>query len=356
MKQTSLHDRHLSHNAKMAPFAGFDMPIQYSGIVDEHMAVRKKAGVFDVSHMGNLFLSGKGAKAFLQKILTGNLDKYGPGMSFYSLMCTPNGGAVDDLFVYQLDDDRYMIIVNASNVEKDLDWLRAHAQDDVKVENLSDQYAILAVQGPAAAKILDDILEEKVSGMPPYTIASNSHGNVSFYISRTGYTGEDGFEISVKNEGAGPLWDALLAGGIKPCGLGARDTLRLEMGYTLYGHEISQDTNVIEAGLGWLVDLDNKGDFIGKAALVESKKKGLTRKLAGLICESRGIPRAGCKVFKGDREIGAVTSGGHSPVLNCGIALAFVGREAVKLNDTVEIEVRGRRIQARVTKRKFLNK
>ena len=355
MKETVLHSRHIDLKAKMAEFAGYDMPIQYSGIVAEHMAVRQKSGVFDVSHMGNFFLTGKDAAAFINKMVTGDVKKLPAGKAFYTLLCYPDGGAVDDLLVYCLGKDRYMMIVNASNIEKDFAWLTRHKTGDFKMENLSSEYAILAVQGPDSPKVLDGLLASPVSGLASFAIAKNTFKGRELLAARTGYTGEDGFEITVKNEIAGDLWDALLKAGVLPCGLGARDTLRLEMGYTLYGHEINEKTNVLEAGLGWIVDLKRADDFMGKKALIESKTKGLLRKLAGLLCEDKGIPRAGCRVYKGSAEIGVVTSGGHSPVLNKGVALAFVGISDAALDDRVEIDVRGRRLPARVVKRKFVH-
>jgi aminomethyltransferase len=288
-------------------------------------------------------------------MVTGDVKKLPAGKAFYTLLCYPAGGAVDDLLVYCLDKDRYMMIVNASNIDKDFAWLEKHKAGDLKMENLSADYAILAVQGPESPKILDGLLDKPVSGLASFAIAQNAFKGRELLAARTGYTGEDGFEITVKNEAAGDLWDALVKAGVLPCGLGARDTLRLEMGYTLYGHEINEKTNVLEAGLGWIVDLSRPDDFMGKRALLESKQKGLPRKLVGLLCEDKGIPRAACQVYKGNTCIGAITSGGHSPVLNKGVALAFIGTKDAALNDLVEIDVRGRRLAARVVKRKFLD-
>jgi aminomethyltransferase len=356
VKKTVLHSKHVFLNAKMAEFAGYEMPIQYSGIVDEHMSVRNNAGIFDVSHMGNIFIQGSESDKFLQKIVTGDIYKAESGRAFYTLMCYPNGGAVDDLFVYCLGIKHYMMIVNAANSEKDFLWMKEHLEGDVSIENLTDQYAIIAVQGPSALRILDDVCENKVSDMAPFTITRNRIKDREFYISSTGYTGEAGCEISVKSESAEIIWDTVIQAGVKPCGLGARDTLRLEMGFTLYGHEIDQDTNVLEAGLGWIVDLEGKDDFIGKSALCKSKEAGLKKKLVGLLVESKGIPRIGCMVYQGENELGRITSGGHSPVLGKGIALASVQRQSVKLDDVVDIDIRGKRVPARVVKRKFIQK
>ncbi|MFH0919140.1 MAG: glycine cleavage system aminomethyltransferase GcvT [Fibrobacterota bacterium] len=355
MKQTVLHSRHIALNAKMAEFAGYDMPIQYSGIVDEHMAVRRAAGLFDVSHMGNFFLEGPVVHSFLQKMLTLDMDKVRPGQAVYTLLCTPGGCAVDDLILYALRPGYYMLIVNAANTAKDFDWLQRHKPDGVTLTDRSEALSILALQGPGAAGILDNITGGSFSTMKPFSVAGRvPFAGAEVILARTGYTGEDGCEIIVDNARAGALWDLLIAKGAKPVGLGARDTLRLEMGYTLYGHEIDEATNVLEAGLGWVVKLDKTTDFIGKAALLETKRAGLKRKLAGLVVTGKGIPRAGCEVFKGDRKAGRVTSGGHSPVLQKGVALALLDAEFANAGEALDIDVRGRRIAVTVTGRKFV--
>ncbi len=355
MKTTILHDKHIMLKAKMAEFAGYDMPIQYSGIVDEHLSVRKNAGVFDVSHMGNLFLNGPGVDNFLQKMLTLDMSNVKTGDAVYTLLCNDKGGAIDDLILYCLKPGSYMLIVNASNIEKDFIWLKEHNSEGCSLIDRSSELSILALQGPKAAGIMDNATGGLFSPMKPFTVAENIMiAGQKAIVARTGYTGEDGCEIVVENNGASAIWDYLLANNVKPIGLGARDTLRLEMGYTLYGHEINMDTNVLEAGLGWIVKLDKKDDFIGKQALVESLKTGLKRKLIGLVAEDKGIPRAECGVYLGDTRIGQVTSGGHSPILGKGIALAMVEAENAARGNLVEIDVRGKRLLSKVVKRKFI--
>lgn len=354
MLQTALHSKHIALNAKMAEFAGFDMPIQYSGIVDEHMAVRKAAGVFDVSHMGNFFVSGPGCRRFLQSVLTCDVDAIAMGQAVYTLLCLPTGCAVDDLIIYSIRPDYYMLIVNASNIAKDFAWLMKHKPADAELTDRSAELAILAVQGPGAAAILDTLTQNRFSGLKTFSVAELPVMGTPAIVTRTGYTGEDGAEIVIDNAKAGALWDALLAKGVKPAGLGARDTLRLEMGYTLYGHEINEQTNVLEAGLGWIVKLDKKDDFIGKAALLATKKAGLKRKMVGLLTQDKGIPRAGCDVFKNGQKVGVTTSGGHSPILNKGVALALVDSASADLGTALEVDVRGRKLAVAVVKRKFV--
>jgi aminomethyltransferase len=355
MKTTVLHNKHVALGAKMAEFAGFDMPIQYSGIVNEHMAVRKAAGVFDVSHMGNFFLEGPEVVHFLQKMLTLDMGAVKTGQAVYTLLCYENGGAVDDLILYAVRPGYYMLIVNAANVEKDLNWLLEHKREKCTLVNRSDDLAILAVQGPNAPAVIDAASGGRFSALKPFSVTEGfSIAGQNAIVARTGYTGEDGCEIIVENSGAAAVWDYLLEKGVKPAGLGARDTLRLEMGYTLYGHEITAETNVLEAGLGWIVKLDKKDDFIGKRALVDSKRAGLKRRMAGLLASDKGIPRAGCDVFKGGDVVGAVTSGGHSPVLGKGIALALVDSKSAELGQALEVDVRGRRLPVAVVRRKFI--
>ncbi len=355
MKTTALHESHLKLGAKMAEFAGFDMPIQYSGIVDEHMAVRYGSGAFDVSHMGNIFISGKAAADFLDSVLTCDVKQIPVGKAMYCLLCYPDGGAVDDLIVYYLRPEKYMLIVNASNVDKDYQWLIDHNKVGALLENRSDQLSIIAVQGPKAVAIVDSLTNGALSKLENFSLTDNAKilGKEAI-IARTGYTGEDGCEIVIDNSHAVELWDALLSKGVKPIGLGARDTLRLEMGYTLYGHEISAEINVLEAGLGWIVALDKAADYPGKSVLIKSKEGGLKRKLVGLLMVDKGIPRAGCDLFIGAEKIGVITSGGHSPLLNRGIALALVNYSSVKIDSMVEVDVRGRRMAAKIVKRKFL--
>jgi aminomethyltransferase len=356
LKTTVLHDKHVALKAKMAEFAGFDMPIQYTGIVEEHLSVRRAVGVFDVSHMGNFFIQGDGAERFLQRMLTLDIGKVRSGQAVYTLLCYENGGAVDDLILYAFRPNDYTLIVNAANVQKDFEWLKDHKTESCTLLDRSEELSILAVQGPNAAPLMDGLAQGGFSGLKPFTVAQRLGvaGHPSC-VARTGYTGEDGCEIIVENGRAPAIWDALLSAGAKPIGLGARDTLRLEMGYTLYGHEINAETNVIEAGLAWVVNLDKKEDFIGKAALLETVQKGLKHKLVGLLAEGKGlIPRSGCAVYFEGRKAGTVTSGGPSPMLGKGIALASLDIGASALGNLVEADVRGKRVPMKVVKRKFV--
>jgi aminomethyltransferase len=355
MKKTALHDKHIALKAKMAEFAGYEMPIQYSGIVDEHMAVRNASGVFDVSHMGNFFISGKDAVQFLDSVLTCDMTKITIGQAVYTLMCYPTGSAVDDLIVYALRPDYFMLIVNASNIDKDFAWLQEHKKGEVVLENRSESLSILAVQGPKAVENIDSLSDGALSSMKSFTVRESIIvSGFKTIVARTGYTGEDGCEIIIDNSDAPVLWDILLSKGVKPVGLGARDTLRLEMGYTLYGHEINAETNVLEAGLGWIINLDKAANYPGKTSLISSKASGLKRRLIGLVSAEKGIPRAGCEVWQGGKKIGVVTSGGQSPMLNKGVALALVDAGSAATNEVVEVDVRGRKIAHNVTKRKFV--
>jgi aminomethyltransferase len=356
MKHTPLHSRHLALNARMAEFAGYDMPIQYTGIVEEHLAVRNQAGLFDVSHMGNFDIKGPGAAEFLDSMLTGNVGALPSGKVLYTVLCTPDGAAVDDLFVSKVAGGFYQMVVNASNIEKDFQWLRSHAPAAVELVNRSETTAILALQGPQAMAILDSVARPACGDMESFTLRQVEINGVKFWLSRTGYTGEDGVEMYPAAEKAGMIWDVLMERGkdkgLRPAGLGCRDTLRLEMGYSLYGHEINDKTNVLEAGLGWVVDL-NKAFFIGRDALVQSKAAGLKRKLAGLLMQEKAIPRAGFKIVVNGQPAGEVTSGTQSPGLGKGIALGYVP-VSVKMGDTVQVDIRGRLANAQVVKRKFL--
>jgi aminomethyltransferase len=348
----------------MADFAGFDMPIQYSGIVAEHRAVRSTAGIFDVSHMGEFRVRGIEALGFLQTVLSNDLSRLVDGGALYTVMCTEKGGIVDDLLVYRVSPDDYLLVVNAANVGSDLEWLRMHiAGRNVEVEDISEGTALIAVQGPASIPIVQRITSEPVSKLEAFRFLSAAPG--SFFscreavIARTGYTGESGVEIYCDAERAADVWDALMdAGdrdGLVAAGLGARDTLRLEAGYCLYGNDITVDTNPFEAGLGWITKLD-KGEFVGSTALRVIKERGPRRKLIGFRMLDRGIPRGGYRLLApaGD-HIGNVTSGSQSPILGVGIGLGYVVNrpEHVASGSRISVEVRGKALAAEVVKPPF---
>ena len=363
---TPLHAAHLAAGAKMAPFAGYDMPIQYTGILDEHRAVRSAAGLFDVSHMGEFRVRGPQAEAFVQRLVTNDAATLSDGRAMYDVLCHETGGAVDDLLVYRLAADHFLLVVNASNRGKDWDHasaVLAQGAFEAEMTDESDRTALLALQGPRAFEIFHAATGLDASHIPYYHFEEAVPGTVAgaqhAIVSHTGYTGEPGLELYVENEAAEAVWDALLAAGarhgLRPAGLGARDTLRLEAGYCLYGHELTDDTTPLEAGLGWVVKPDAK-DFVGRDALVAQKAAGVPRRLVGLVCEGRGLPRDGFAVTDaGGTVVGRVTSGSTSPLLGTGIALALVENrpEVTALGTRLAIDVRGRPLAAMVAKPPF---
>jgi aminomethyltransferase len=355
---------HKNAGAKLIDFGGFEMPVQYEGIKVEHASVRENAGLFDVSHMGEVFVSGSGAMRFLQHITINDVSKLVPGKAQYSAMCYPNGGIVDDLIIYMLADDSYLVVVNASNREKDVAWMRQHLTDDVVLEDRSDDYALLALQGPKSAQILSKITDIGLDSIAYYHFAVGTvagFGNV--IVSATGYTGEPGFEIYFDINSVDPstMWNAIMDSGtdlgMKPCGLGARDTLRLEMGYALYGNDISDATSPLEAGLAWITKLD-KGDFVGREALLSQKEVGITRKLTGFVMEDeKAIPRSHYIVRTPDGEqIGEVTSGTQSVTLSKGVGMAYVDLTWSKPGQSIAIDIRGKLMPATTQKPPFVKK
>ena len=363
IKKTPLHDTHLALGARMMPFAGYDMPVQYSGIIEEHMAVRQAAGLFDVSHMGEFILEGAGAFDTVQRLVSNNAGKLYDGRAMYSVMCLENGGIVDDLLVYRLNENRYMLVVNASNIEKDFAWVQQNLLPDCSLTDISDDIALLAIQGPQAMQIVQNLTSEPLDELRFYhfiqTASESFSGFDRVILSHTGYTGERGLEIYCDSNDARAIWDLLMGAGVshglKPAGLGARDTLRLESGYCLYGNDITEDTTPYEAGLGWVTKLD-KGEFIGRAALEQSKKDGPNRKLIGFVMEERGIPRHDYPIVDAeDREIGIVTSGTQSPILNQGIGLGYVKNDPLYTTPghKIGIQVRGQARIAKVAKPPF---
>ncbi len=353
LKKTALNALHIRLGAKMVPFAGYDMPVRYSGDVEEHMTVRKGVGVFDVSHMGEFLVSGPDALPFLEKVTSNKVAALVPGKVQYSCLPNGKGGIVDDLLVYCLDESRYLLVVNASNIEKDWNWLNSNRPTGAVMEDISDNTSLFAVQGPKAADALQSLTDIDLKGMVYYTFESGVFAGVpDVLVSATGYTGAGGFEIYVPNEHAESVWNAIFEAGktydIKPIGLGARDTLRLEMGFCLYGNDIDDTTSPIEAGLGWITKFTK--DFIDKPLLEKHKAEGTGRKLTGFILEDKGIARAHYSICSADgTKIGEVTSGTQSPVLGKSIGLGYMQTDYAKKGTEVYIEVRGKLLKAIVT-------
>jgi len=357
VRRTPLHAAHRRLGARMVEFAGWDMPVYYGGIVEEHRAVRERAGLFDVSHMGEVEIRGPQALAAFQRIVTNDVGKLATGGAQYAVMCLPSGGIVDDVIYYRLADDRVFVCVNASNQQKDFEWIRDNTTNAEVVDRSAD-FAQLALQGPRAEKILQPLTAIDLHALRPFFSVQADVAGSPALVSRTGYTGEDGFELYVAPQHAEQLWDRILdAGsgeGVVPVGLGARDTLRLEKGLMLYGNDIDEQTTPLEAGLGWVVKLD-KGEFIGREALRRQKAEGLRRKLAGLVMpESTPPPRHGYAVHRDGRAIGLVTSGTRSPTLGRGVALALVEAEAAEVGTRLEVEIRSRHHPAEVVPLPFV--
>ena len=357
LKRTPLYETHVKTGAKLVEFGGWEMPVQYTGIIDEHKACRNAAGIFDVSHMGEIDVKGPDALKFVNKLITNNVAVMQIKQCMYSPMCYENGGVVDDLLVYKMAEDHYYIVVNASNTDKDYEWFLQNAQDmDVQVANISAQTAQIAVQGPKAEAILQKLTDLDLSTIKYYWFDFGKVDGVEAIVSRTGYTGEDGFELYVNPEQAARVWakiaDSGKPDGLVPVGLGARDTLRLEARLPLYGQEISAEISPLEAGLGIFVKLD-KDEFNGKAALAGQKAAGLTRKVVGFEMVGRGIPRSHYTVKKDGREIGWVTSGSFAPALNKNLGLAIVETAYAALDTEFEIVIRDKGVAAKVIKTPF---
>ena len=360
MKKTPFTEIHRSLGAKLVEFAGFEMPVQYSGIIDEHLAVRNRVGVFDVTHMGEFIVRGKDAAAFLQKMTINDVSKLYDGRVQYSAMCYDNAGIVDDLLVYHCGD-HYMLVVNASNTKKDFEWLKSHLEGDVTLTDRSDEYSLLAVQGPQSLATLKKITDVDLSGIEYYHFKRGRLAGEEMIISRTGYTGELGFELYFRwdEPAAKKVWDAVFAAGkefgITPIGLGARDTLRLEMGYCLYGNDIDQTTHPLEAGLGWITMM-SKGDFVGKSAMTKAKAEGLRRTLVGFTLSEKAVARHGYPLTAKGREVGHVTSGTFSPSLERAIGLGYVSIGNDEEGDTIHVAIRGKEVPATIVKIPFVNK
>ncbi len=361
-KKTPLYDEHVSLGGKVVDYAGWYLPVQYEGLVAEHEAVRNAVGLFDVSHMGEITIKGKDALAFVDYLMTNDISKVVDNQIVYTFMCAPDGGVVDDLLVYRLADDDFYLVVNASNTAKDYKWiLEQKGNFDVEITNISDTVGEVAIQGPLAQKVLQKLTETDLNTITFFTLNRKVNINgVECMVSRTGYTGEDGFEIYTTNEGIVKVWkDILEAGkeeGIKPTGLGCRDTLRFEASLPLYGHEISAEINPLEGGFKYFVKLDKASDFIGKEALNKQWKEGLKRKLAGFEMIDRGIPREGYEIQKDGKVIGHVTTGYMSPTLKKNIGNALIAPEYTELGTEIDIMIRNKPAKAKIISKKFLKK
>ncbi len=362
LKKTPLNDAHRRLGGKMVDFGGWDMPVQYTaGVIEEHMRTRTAAGLFDVSHMGEIWGEGPDAIAFVNRITTNDVTKLVDGQAHYSALTNENGGVVDDLLVYRFGPEKLLLVVNAATTEKDWEWItsRKKDDDDLKLTNASSDFCQIAVQGPNALAILQKLTDTDLDPIKYYWFTTGKVDGVDAIISRTGYTGEDGFEVYAKPEFAEQLWNKLLeagrfgeSDGILPAGLAARNTLRLESSMSLYGHELGDDISPLEAGLGWITKLQ-KGDFVGRDALAEQKEKGLTRKLVGFEMIDRGIARDGFDVFVGDQKVGVVTSASPAPYLKKNIGLAFVPPEFANIGQEIKIDVRGKLLTAAVIETPF---
>jgi len=361
VKKTPLNQVHRELGARMVDFGGWDMPVQYSGVIEEHLAVRQAAGLFDVSHMGEIEVTGADALAFIQHLTINDAAKLADGQIQYSAFCYPEGGVVDDVTLYRFNESRFFFCVNASNTDKDFAWMQQVLAEstmiDVNLTNRSSEFAQIALQGPKAEEILAALTNVPLADIVYYHFCEGVVADVKMSVSRTGYTGEEGFELYLPATAAVKVWQQLMVAGaphgLLPIGLGARDTLRLEKGYALYGHELSEEITPLEAGLAWITKLD-KPDFVGKAALLAQKDHGVPRRRVGLIMQERGIPREGYPIFDGDFEVGVVTSGTMSPTLKVGIALALVVPDAAGVDSELQVAIRNRRMSARVVRTPFV--
>lgn len=357
-QKTPFYDKHIAAGAKMADFAGYYMPIRYDGDIVEHQRVRTAVGVFDVSHMAEFMVTGEGAADFVQKITVNDVSKMADTQAQYSAMCKPDGGIVDDLIVYKYNDKKFMLVVNASNMEKDFNWVKSHCPSYLQLENISDDIALLAIQGPHAKEVVQSLTKTNLSDIKFYWFREGEVDGVPMTISRTGYTGEKGFELYFNTKFADQIWNAVMKAGEKYniglAGLGARDTLRLEMNYRLYGNDIDETTNPLEASLGWITKL-NKGEFIGREALQKIKADGVKRKLVGLEVEGKIPARHGYDIMSEGRKVGVVTSGTFSPSLQRAIAVGYVETALAKDGTMLKINARGRELNAKVSPTPFYN-
>lgn len=354
--KTCLHDYHVEQGALMSPFGGFDMPIQYTSIMEEHNAVRNHVGVFDVSHMGEVRVKGKDAYKFVSHIFVNDVTGAPDGQIFYGMMCYENGGTVDDLLVYKVNDEEYFLVINAANIAKDVAWIEKNAEGfDVEIKNESDYYGQVAVQGPEAEKVMMKLTGLALDEIKFYTFKTFHLEGEDVIISRTGYTGEDGFEIYASHDYIRRLWKKLMEEGVPACGLGCRDTLRFEVALPLYGDELADDITPIEAGLSMFVKLD-KPEFIGKEALAKQKEEGVTRRIVGIELEGKAVPRHGYPVEADGKEVGYVTTGYNSISTGKSVAMAMVDKAYAKLGTPVAIRIRKKLFPGTVVKKKFYDK
>ena len=351
LKRVPLNDLHRHSKARMTDFAGWNLPAWYTSILEEHRAVRSKAGIFDVSNMGRVWLTGSGAGVLLDRLLTKPAQQLEVGSSQFSLLCLEDGGILDDLWVYRLETDRFLIVWNAANIEQKLDWLHrwSGSNPEVSIEDRSTNTVMLAIQGPSVHQLRN---LAGVTHLPRFGNTGTKIAGLNVFVSRTGYTGEDGFEVITEATNALTLWKSFIAQGVKPCGLGARDSLRLEAGMLLYGQDIDTGTNPFEAGLEWLVDLD-RGDFIGRTALLSTRRRGVRRKLVGFQMNGRKIARSGYPIFKSGQAVGKVTSGGYAPTLGFNIGLGYVPTELAAIGNDIEIMIRDKPVIAQIVNKKF---
>jgi aminomethyltransferase len=358
LKEIALSKVHEELGARMVPFAGYNMPLQYAGLTEEHLAVRNSVGIFDVSHMGEFIVRGSGALDLIQKISSNDASKLEPGKVQYSCMPNGRGGIVDDLLIYHLSNNTYMLVVNASNIQKDWDWINQNNDFDAQLEDISDKTTLLAIQGPKAVEALKGLTEMNLEEMKYYTFEKGTFAGVdNVLVSATGYTGSGGFEVYFENQFAEKIWNAIMeagkGAGIMPAGLGARDTLRLEKGFCLYGNDIDDSTSPIEAGLGWITKFTK--DFIDSRHLAKQKEQGVERKLIAFKMIDRGIPRQGYKILGASGEdLGIVTSGTSSPSLKMGIGMGYVKKDNAKVGEELYIEVRNKQLKAEIVKLPFV--
>ena len=359
LKKTPLYSLHRKLGAKMVGFGGWQMPVQYRGIIEEHLAVRRQAGLFDVSHMGEIEVRGADALASCQKVTANDLSRMRQDQAQYNLLLNENGGIVDDVIFHRLGDQHYLVCVNAANSDKDFAWMKSHASGNAEVVNRSSEYAQLALQGPLAESILQGLTPAALPSLHPFHFIFTDVAGTRCLVARTGYTGEDGFELYCGPERAESLWTSLMEAGepcgLVPAGLGARDTLRLERALPLYGHELDETISPLEAGLSWVVKF-SKGAFLGREHLLRQKEEGLKKTLVGLELTGPGIARSHCPIFKGERCLGEVTSGTRSPTLKTSIALGYVESDESGADNAVEIEIRGRRVGARIVNLPFYHR
>lgn len=358
LKRTPLFPVYEKYGAKTIDFGGWDLPVQFSSIKEEHEAVRNAAGLFDVSHMGEVTVTGPDALAFVQKITTNDASKLSDNQAQYTIMCYENGGTVDDLLVYKKSDEDYLLVINASNIDKDVAWMQEHVEGDVQVQNISPDVAQIALQGPRSEEVLRKLTDTDLSQIGFFRFLPDVQlAGMTALVSRSGYTGEDGFEIYCSTEDVVSLWDKILEAGkdegVLPCGLGARDTLRFEAKLPLYGQELSKDISPLEAGVGFAVKVDKEADFIGKAALKQQKEQGVSRKLVGIEMIDRGIPRTHYPVYVGEELVGEVTTGTQSPTLKTNVGLALIKSEFAVMEGVVDVEIRGKRLKAKIVKTPF---